>query len=102
LKHTNITSLKSDFNNEEIKLKDLFSEIEKLLNIYYKENNILDSKGKVKSIKLKESGLTTPKGGDVIDNHKLFPYIKMKVSGFNAKIEGIDYNIDTTGKISEL
>lgn len=102
LKHTNVTSLKSDFKNEEVKVKDLFKEIQNLLNTFYKENNIVDAKGKIKSIKLKESGLTTPKGGDVIDNHKLFPYIKLKVSGFYAKIEGIDFNIDPTGKIIVL
>ena len=51
--------------------------------------------------KLKESGLTTPKGGNVIDNFKEFPYIKFKVSNFNAMIEGIDFTISPIGKINK-
>ena len=72
------------------------------MNIYYKENEISENKGIIKESKIKESALTTPKGGDVIDNHKDFPYIKFKVSNFNALIEGIDFKIYPTGKISKI
>ena len=102
MKKENIDSIKADFVNPEIKRKDFFSTLQKIINDYYKENNIADNKGKVKTIKLKESGLTTPKGGDVIDNYKSFPYIKLKPSGFYAKIENIDFKITPTGKIVKM
>lgn len=102
LNDVDINSIKSDFINPEIKKKDFFNSLQKVLNGHYKNNNILDSKGKLKTVKLKESSLTTPKGGDVIDNYKLFPYIKFKPSGFYAKIENIDFKITATGKIEKI
>ena len=84
------------FNDENIKKVEFFKE----LNDFFLKNNIEDDKGKIR--KIKESKLTTPKGGDVIDNHKKFPYIKFKVSNFDALIEGIDFNISSIGEIKKI
>tara|TARA_R110001592_G_scaffold36893_6_gene123632 strand:- start:3229 stop:8091 length:4863 start_codon:yes stop_codon:yes gene_type:complete len=102
IKNLSIDSIKEDFVNPEIKRKDFFSSLQKTINDSYKEYNIADNKGKIKTIKLKESSLTTPKGGNVIDNYKSFPYIKFKSSGFYAKIENIDFKITPTGKIAKI
>ncbi len=92
----------SDLKNEKIKKSDFFKNINSLLNSYYKENGIKDAKGSFRESKLKESALTTPKGGDVIDGHREFPYIKFKVNNFNALIEGIDFTISATGKVQRI
>ncbi len=91
-----------DFKNQTIKRTDFFKNLNTLLNKYYKENGVFDSKGKIKEVKIKQSGLTTPKGGNVIDNFKEFPYIKFKVNNFNALVEGFDFNISSTGKIKRV
>lgn len=51
---------------------------------------------------VKESKLSTPKGGDVIDKAELFPYVKFKPSNFNGLVEGIDFKISSLGKITRL
>ncbi len=69
---------------------------------------ILDMNGQivveVDSLKdlAKESKLTTPKGGDVIDKGDLFPYVKFKPSNFNALLEGVDFEVDTLGNIKRV
>ena len=90
-----------NFKNQSIKKSEFFKDLNSILNNYYLENSIFDSKGLIMESKLKESGLTTPKGGNVIDNFKEFPYIKFKVSNFNAMIEGIDFTISPIGKINK-
>ncbi|MBK9452001.1 MAG: hypothetical protein IPN95_21795 [Bacteroidetes bacterium] len=50
----------------------------------------------------KESKLTTPKGGDVLDRYNEFPYVKFKASNFNALIEGIDFTLSYDGLITKL
>ena len=92
----------SDFKNDNIKKAVFFKSLNDLLNKHYLENNVYDSKGLIKKVKFKESGLTTPKGGDVIDNFKDFPYIKFKASNFNALIEGIDFKILPSGRVIEI
>ncbi|WP_348825222.1 type II CRISPR RNA-guided endonuclease Cas9 [Flavobacterium aestuarii] len=92
----------SDFKNDSLKKSDFFKKLNDLLNKHYLENNVCDSKGTIKKVKIKESGLTTPKGGDVIDNFKDFPYIKFKVSNFSAFIEGIDFKVLPTGKFVKI
>jgi CRISPR-associated endonuclease Csn1 len=92
----------SDFKNDNIKKSIFFKNLNDLLNKHYLENNIYDSKGLIKKVKFKESGLTTPKGGDVIDSFKDFPYIKFKASNFNALIEGIDFKILPSGRVVEI
>jgi CRISPR-associated endonuclease Csn1 len=91
-----------DLKNVNFKTADIFKSLNSILNNYYKENEISDAKGIIKESKIKESALSTPKGGDVIDNHIKFPYIKFKVSNFNALIEGIDFKISSTGKILKI
>lgn len=58
---------------------------------------VLDKSGKVK-----ESKLSTPKGGDVIDRFIEFPYVKFKASNFNALIEGIDFELSYDGRLTKL
>ncbi|WP_376777405.1 type II CRISPR RNA-guided endonuclease Cas9 [Flavobacterium covae] len=95
-------SIYSDFKNENIKKSIFFKKLNDLLNEHYSKNDIYDSAGIIKKIKIKESGLTTPKGGNVIDNFNDFPYIKFKASNFNALIEGIDFKVLPSGKIQKL
>jgi len=102
IENINLNQLKSEIENPEINKKDFFNKVEGLLNDYYKGKNILNEKGEVKKIKLKNSSLTTPKGGDVIDNYKSFPYVKFKPNGFLAKLEGIDFKITQLGKIIKI
>lgn len=90
------------FKDDSIKIADVFKEINQILNNHYENDNVLDDKGKVKNSKIKVSSLTTPKGGDVINRYEEFPYVKFKVSNFNALIEHIDFKISTTGKIQKL
>jgi len=60
-------------------------------------NNILDKNGNVK-----ESKLTTPKGGDVVGLSGDFPYVKFKPSNFNALLEGVDFRVSVLGMINAL
>lgn len=91
--------IESQFYNSEIDRKELFASITESVNNYYKLSNILDSKGKYKTIKLKVSALTTPKGGSIIDKYQKFPYVKFRPNNFYAMIQGINFEITTTGKI---
>jgi CRISPR-associated endonuclease Csn1 len=103
----NVAQLWKDFYNPQIKKKDFFEKIQKILNEYYEQYTIKVKKKnreEVKKIKLRKSGLTTPKGKleDFINNHNEFPYVKLKVNDFNAFIEGIDFKITPTGKIEKI
>ncbi|NJN27053.1 MAG: type II CRISPR RNA-guided endonuclease Cas9 [Cyclobacteriaceae bacterium] len=51
---------------------------------------------------IKESKLTTPKGGDIVDKGVDFPYVKFKPSNFNALLEGVDFKISALGIITKL
>lgn len=62
----------------------------------FKEEKI-DKEGKPK-----QSKLTTPKGGSVIGKFKEFPYVKFKPNGFNALLEGIDFQLTISGKIERI
>lgn len=57
-------------------------------------NGICDKNGQIK-----QSKLTTPKGGDVIDRCSDFPYVKFRPSNFNALIEGVDFRLNSIGEI---
>lgn len=60
-------------------------------------NGIVDKNGKIK-----QSKLTTPKGGDVIGRYAEFPYVKFKPSNFNALLEGRDFRLNVLGEIEWL
>jgi CRISPR-associated endonuclease Csn1 len=90
-----------DFYNPNIKKSVFFQKINNTLNMYYELNDI-KQKDKIKTINLKESKLTTPKGGDVIDKSDEFPYIKFKVNNFKALVEDIDFKVLPTGEIAPL
>lgn len=97
-----IESIINKFNDTELKRSYFFKELNTILNRYYQEKHIVDGKGKPIVGKLKESKLTTPKGGDVINKFDKFPYIKFKVSNFHGLIQNLDFEITLTGKIREL
>jgi CRISPR-associated endonuclease Csn1 len=97
-----IDDFEKKFNNSKIKKSDFFNELNLYLNEYYIANEILDKKGIKKISKIKESKLSTPKGGSVIDKSKLFPYIKFKASNFWGLIENINFKITSIGKVKEL
>lgn len=85
------------YNKEARMTTEVIKHMNDVINKFNKENNIIDKKGNIK-----ESKLTSPKGGDVIGKYKEFPYIKFKPNGFNALVEGIDFEITTTGEIKQL
>ncbi|VGO14235.1 hypothetical protein PDESU_02794 [Pontiella desulfatans] len=62
-----------------------------------RENGIVDKNGEVK-----QSKLTTPKGGDVVGRQVEFPYVKFKPSNFNAFLDGRDFCLNALGEVEWL
>lgn len=74
--------------------------IKHMNNVIYRhnsQNNVLDKNGDIK-----ESKLTTAKGGDVVGRSDEFPYVKFKPTSFNALIEGVDFQLTVLGEIEPL
>ena len=88
--------IKLCYNKEARSTTDLIKYMIDKINKYNQANNITDKNGVIK-----KSKLTSPKGGDVIGKYKNFPYIKIKPNAFFAKVENVDFNITSTGKIEK-
>jgi len=83
------------FHNSDARAKtDVLKYMNDIIDQYNLENNLRDKNGNIKISKL-----TSPKGGDVIDKYKEFPYIKIKPNNFNALIEGVHFRISPIGQI---
>lgn len=83
------------YHNSDARTKtDVLKYMNDVINQYNVENNLRDKNGNIKTSKL-----TSPKGGDVIDRYKEFPYIKIKPNNFNALIESVHFKINPIGQV---
>jgi CRISPR-associated endonuclease Csn1 len=89
--------IKLYFHTEARPTTDVIKYMNEVVNRANEAIGVVDKNGQVR-----ESKLSTPKGGDVIDRYVEFPYIKFKATNFNGLIEGIDFTISYDGTISKL